>query len=256
MKKQFAMVIDSSKCIDCKGCVVACKVQNKVPRDYARNWIKTSEPDFTDPNWMEKDRKSHFQPGGCMHCDNPTCVDACPTGATFKDPADGIVKVDDDLCIGCSSCVPACPYEARYRHPIKKIVDKCDYCGDRRDDGSVPACVDTCPTKARVFGDISDPTSEAGILFKNSKTVQVVHQHTNTLPNMYYINHTAPMDWPIYAKAPTPIRLWESAAKPVVWAATGVNAAMVLAMLGKQLADRKQKVASTADVAKEDNHER
>jgi tetrathionate reductase subunit B len=190
-----------------------------------------------------------------MHCEVPTCVDACPTGATYKDPADGAVKIDETLCIGCSSCVGACPYQARYRHPIKNVVDKCDYCSTKQPEGSLPACVETCPTKARVFGDIRDPASEAGKLFKKTKTVQVVNQRSNTNPQMFYLNETSPMDWPLEISSPTPVKLWEKAAKPVVLAATGINALAVFAMLGRQFIDRKDKVARENDEVLEENHE-
>ena len=124
----------------------------------------------------------HFQPGNCMQCDIPTCVQACPTGSTFKDEKDGVVKVNERLCIGCGSCIPACPYGARFRHPEKKIVDKCDFCEHRRVQGDLPACVTTCPTKARVFGDLNDPESDVTRLMKKNNAVQVVHSKSNTKP--------------------------------------------------------------------------
>ncbi len=243
MKKQLAMVIDSSKCVDCKACVVACKVEHKVPTGFSRNWIKVEQPYFSDPDWMTKNTQSHFQPGGCMHCDNPTCVEVCPTGATYKNAADGSIKVDDDLCIGCGSCQPACPYGARYLHPKKQIVDKCDFCDERREKGSQPTCVETCPTQARVFGDLNDANSKAALLNQKYKTVQLVSQNINTNPNMYYINETFPKHWPSDVKFTAPISLWQKAGNPLVWAATGVNAMVVLAMLGRQFLDRKDKVA-------------
>ena len=92
MKSQLAMVIDSSKCIDCKGCVVACKVENSVPQGFSRNWIKTEEPDFSDPDWMKKATRSHYQPGGCMHCDVPTCVEACPSNALVYSSVEAFSK--------------------------------------------------------------------------------------------------------------------------------------------------------------------
>ena len=124
MKKQLAMVIDSASCIDCKGCMTACKVENKVPQGKWRNWIKEQDPDLENLNKAES---LHFQPGNCMHCDNPTCVQACPTSATYKDEKEGTIRVNKKLCIGCGSCIPACPYGARYRHPEEKVVDKCDF---------------------------------------------------------------------------------------------------------------------------------
>jgi len=234
MKKQLAMVIDSSLCIDCKGCMTACKVENKVAAGNWRNWIKQQEPDFEHSVLLDKTRSMHFQPGNCMHCDNPTCVQACPTSATYKDTEDGTVKVNEKLCIGCGSCIPACPYGARYRHPEKKKVDKCDFCERRRFRGELPACVVTCPTKARVFGDLSDPESEAVRLLRRNKTVRVINPKTDTQPNIYYLSTTAPVNWPVQAEIPTAIQLWKSI-NPFVWGFVGLNALGVLAMLGKQL---------------------
>jgi tetrathionate reductase subunit B len=100
--------------------------------------------------------------------------------------------------------------------------------------GDLPACVVTCPTKARVFGDINDPKSEAAHLLKQNKSVRVVNPQSDTDPNIYYLNATAPLDWPVEAKIPTPIQLWSKAAKPLIWALVGINALGVLVMLGKQ----------------------
>ena len=184
-----------------------------------------------------------------MHCDNATCVDACPTGATFKDPTDGTVKVNKKLCIGCGSCIPACPYGARYRHPVEKVVDKCDFCESRRSRGDLPACVDTCPTKARSFGDLHDTMGVTGKLFKQQKTVRVIHKETDTQPNIYYLSETAPTNWPQKAKEPTPIG-WLKTLYPLIWGVVGLNAFGVLTMLGKQLFTR-----DTSEVpSPEENH--
>lgn len=231
---QLAMVIDSSVCIDCKGCTVACKVENRVPEGHWRNWVKEDRPSMEDIFENPKRASVHFQPGGCMHCENATCVNACPTGATFKKKGDGTVEVNKKLCIGCGACIPACPYGARYRHPEKKVVDKCDFCADRRERGELPACVTTCPTKARTFGDINDPKSDAHLLLKKHPSVRLIHSATDTKPNMYYLSKTAPLNWPKPAKEPTPIG-WLKTLYPLVWGLIGLNALAVLTMLGKQL---------------------
>jgi tetrathionate reductase subunit B len=171
-----------------------------------------------------------------MQCDRPICVEACPTRATFRDENDGIVKVNTELCIGCGSCIPACPYGARYRHPVRRVVDKCDYClRTRLPLGKTPACVETCPTRARVFGNILDPASEASRLLKEKKTVRVVNQRTNTEPAIYYLGTTSPTDWPVEAKAPVPIQLWRDLFNPVVKGLVGLTGLGVLIMLCKQL---------------------
>jgi len=233
-KTQLAMVIDSSSCIDCKACMLACKVENGVPEGYWRNWVKEQEADFDSKDYLKAMAPAHFQPGNCMHCDNPTCVQACPTGATFKDTDEGTVKVDQGLCIGCGSCIPACPYGARYRHTLKKKVDKCDFCQARRERDELPACVVTCPTKARAFGDINDPESDVSRMKKRYPLVQVINPETDTKPNIYYVASTAPMNWPVKAEMPGPIKIWE-AISSFMWALVGLNAFAVLLMLGKQL---------------------
>ncbi len=236
MKQQLAMVIDSSKCIDCKGCMLACKVANNVPTGHWRNWIKVSDTDFS----LGAKTRTHFQPGGCMHCDNPTCVHACPTGATYKDKNTGEVVIDKDLCIGCGNCIPACPYGARFRHPLLKKADKCNYCPERRANGLLPACVDTCPTKARVFGDILDPNSEAAIMLRENKDrlIRVVNAETDTSPNMYYLGDTAPRNWTQPAQPPAAMAALTDWISPTVKGIVALSGLGVLVMLGRMLLDR------------------
>jgi Fe-S-cluster-containing dehydrogenase component len=235
MKKiQLAMVIDSSSCIDCKACMISCKVENNVSAGHWRNWIKVNTPEFANGNMMAVKSGAHFQPGNCMHCDSPTCVAACPTGATYKNQKDGTVVVNSDLCIGCGSCIPACPYGARYRHVEKKKVDKCDFCQKRRLRGELPACVVTCPTKARVFGDINDPESEASRALSRRNYVKVINLESDTRPNIFYEAGTLPVGWPVKAEMPSPIRIWKAANK-FLWGLVGLSVTGVLVMLAKQL---------------------
>lgn len=227
MKIKYAMVIDSSRCMDCKACIISCQMENRVPPGLQRNWIKRG-------TW-DTGAGIHYQPGNCMHCDRPTCVEACPTGATYKDEQDGTVRVNTRLCIGCGSCIPACPYGARFRHPQTRIVDKCDYCMSRRALGREPACVETCPTRARVFGNISDPGSEAAQLMKHKKTVRIFNPKTPTEPAIYYVGATSPTDWPAPADPPEAIRLWREIVNPVVKGIVGLSGIGVVVMLAKQV---------------------
>lgn len=177
---RYAMVLDPSLCIDCRACKVACTVENDVPLGLHRNWVAQREQGSYPELAMR------FEPGNCMHCDDPPCVRVCPTGASYVREADGIVSVDPDLCIGCRYCVQACPYGARFPNPATGIVDKCDFCEHRLAAGAEPACVETCPTKVRVFGDLDDPESEVSRLLR-TETTEVKKEQAGTRPNLYYV---------------------------------------------------------------------
>jgi Fe-S-cluster-containing dehydrogenase component len=114
-------------------------------------------------------RTVHF-PKSCLHCEKPDCVTVCPTGASYKRAEDGIVLVNEDICIGCKLCSWACPYGAREFDEDVGVMKKCTLCIDRIYNDNlpeidrVPACVATCPTSARHFGDLGDPQSEVSLL--------------------------------------------------------------------------------------------
>jgi len=205
--KRYAMVIDTFKCFDCKACMVACKVENNVPEGSWRNWVKHTGGLYG--------RRTQFQPGQCMQCDEPSCVEACPVGATYKQD-NGLVVIDAAKCIGCGYCVTSCPYGARYRHPGNHLADKCDFCQHRLERGEEPACVETCPTKARVFGDLNDPLSKVSELVKNEKLVQVINPLINTKPLVYYAKGTLPLDWPTEPTLPGGIHM-----SPKFWKKSG-----------------------------------
>ena len=188
-KVQYAMVIDTRRCIGCHACTVACKSENDVPLGYSRSWVEYTEKG----SFPNVDRS--FLPRLCNQCSKPACVDVCPTGATYKRKEDGIVLVDDNLCIGCKYCIQACPYDARYLNPVTGTVDKCDFCFHRVSQGLEPSCVNTCQGRARIFGDINDPQSEVSqLLAKNSYSVLL--KGMGTEPNVFYIDadHSDPRD--------------------------------------------------------------
>jgi Fe-S-cluster-containing dehydrogenase component len=194
MQPKYGMVIDASKCLNCKACIVACQLENHVPAEFTRAWIKETSPD----NGMTM----AFQPGNCMQCDRPTCVEACPVNATYK-AKDGRVVINPALCIGCELCIPACPYGARFLHPLTNVADKCDFCAKRLRQGLEPACVVTCPTGVRLFGDFNDASSRVSQLLKQGGLVRVVNPKADTEPNIYYFANTVPLDWPKEPEMPT-----------------------------------------------------
>ena len=152
---QYAMVIDVRKCIGCQACTIACKTEYEVPLGKHRSWVESVEKG----NYPDVSRS--FLPRLCNQCSKPQCVSVCPTGATYKRKEDGIVVVDSDVCIGCKYCMLACPYDVRFINPRTGAADKCDFCLHRVKNGLEPSCVNTCQGRARVFGDMNDPKSEA-----------------------------------------------------------------------------------------------
>ncbi|KKM09599.1 4Fe-4S ferredoxin [Clostridiales bacterium PH28_bin88] len=179
------MVIDLRRCIGCEACGVACKVENGVPVGVYRSWVNETE------TGKFPKVKNRFLPRLCNHCADPKCVSVCPTGATFQ-REDGIVAINQEKCVGCGLCVKACPYNARFLHPEKtnasklKVVDKCTFCAHRVEEGMKPACVNTCPAGARIFGDLNDPNSEVAKLVAGNK-VQQFHPETGLKPQVFYI---------------------------------------------------------------------
>ena len=200
----YGMGVDIDKCIGCAKCMEACKIENDVPLEpfFFRTWVEryvikrdnsvtvTSIGTATNPSTevvTEKDiLRSFFVPKLCNQCANPPCVQVCPVGATFQ-TKDGVVLVDDTRCIGCRYCIQACPYGARYLHPERETADKCTFCYHRISKGLLPACVEVCPTQARVFGDVNSVASPLARLKRMNK-IHVLKPHLNTDPKVYYAN--------------------------------------------------------------------
>ncbi len=205
----YAFVVDSTKCIGCGRCVVACKVENDVPEGhYFRTWVerytwykdgelKVDSPDggfYGFPEVDDEVVKSYFVPKLCNQCDNPPCVQVCPVGATYKTP-DGVVLVDEKYCMGCRYCIQACPYGARYLYPAdgpkesrRNTVDKCTFCYHRITKGGKPACVEVCPTQARRIFDLKDDKQSAEfyeLIAKNR--ISVLKPELGTKSRVFYI---------------------------------------------------------------------
>lgn len=179
MAKRYVMVIDLRRCVGCHACSVACKQENNVPIATFRAWVKQVEKGEY-PNV----RKLSL-PSLCNHCARPICVQNCPVQASYQ-REDGIVLVDYDRCIGCKYCIASCPYDARFVNPVRKVVEKCTFCVHRVERGQQPACVETCMTKARTFGDMNDPQSEVSKLIATNP-VSPFKPDSGTEPQVFYI---------------------------------------------------------------------
>ena len=203
---RYGMVIDLKRCYGCYSCSMACKVKNHTPPGvFWARVLKGETGKF--PNVVRQ-----ALPVLCMHCEEPSCLEVCPTGATRKQE-DGIVVVDKDKCMGCKYCIMACPYGARYTvekwesyfpdglplSPYEEfakreweeksgvgVATKCDFCRDRIAEGRDPACVEACPAKARTFGDLDDPDSEVSFLIKRYRG-EVLNPELGNRPKVYYL---------------------------------------------------------------------
>jgi len=213
-KHRWAYAVDATRCIGCLRCVEACKRENGVALDahHFRTWVERyvylegedkprvdtqadpvnieaagSETKYRFANRYEdaKVEKAFFVPKLCNHCTHPSCVQVCPTGATYK-TKDGAVLIDHKYCIGCQYCVQACPYGARFFNHAKGVTDKCTWCYHRVVKGLQPACVEVCPVQARLFGDLNDKESPVSHFLQDNR-VQVLKPETGNGPNVFYI---------------------------------------------------------------------
>jgi tetrathionate reductase subunit B len=198
----WGMGIDIESCVGCGKCVEACKIENNVPKEpfYFRTWVEHYTVHNDDTVTIESDNggimgleqslddedifKAFMVPKLCNHCTNAPCVQACPVGATFITP-DGVVLVDEKYCIGCGYCIQACPYGARFMNPITKVADKCTFCYHRIAQDLLPACVEVCPTQARIFGNLRDKKSDLVSFLKKNPT-EVLKPHLNTRSRVFY----------------------------------------------------------------------
>ncbi len=196
------MVIDLTRCVGCNSCTAACKQANATPPGIL--WSKV----LIYESGEYPHAKLHYLPMMCMHCQVAPCLEACPTGATYRGEG-GMVLVDDEICIACRYCIMACSYEARsYNaarpleyytgqgltefetvniglHP-KGAIEKCNFCAPRLRDGKEPACVATCPSGARIFGDLDNPESEVAKLVASGRAKPRLEEQ-GTKPSVFFI---------------------------------------------------------------------
>lgn len=208
---RYVMVADLRRCVGCQTCTASCKLTNATPPGV--QWRKVLDIETGE----YPDVRRTYVPVGCMHCDEPPCLDVCPSTATRK-RADGIVTIDYDICIGCAYCAVACPYQARYkvtkrdfaydrentseeaREDPKRmgVAQKCTFCVERIDFGlengltpgidpdATPACVNSCIADALAFGDLDDPNSNVSRLLAENKSFRM-HEELGTGPGFHYI---------------------------------------------------------------------
>lgn len=207
--RQWAMVIDQSKCNGCGYCIMACRAHNDISPEITWNPVLEAG---------QVGDKKIYLPRPCMQCAKAPCVDVCPVGASYHRP-DGIVMMDYERCIGCRYCEVACPYGARSfnwkafegpnptvpewgepevaRRP-RGVPEKCAFCYQRIDRGlalgltpgidpdATPACAVVCPVGARTFGDLNDPNSPVSRLLRENPHFRL-REDLGSGPRVYYL---------------------------------------------------------------------
>ncbi|RNL48946.1 4Fe-4S dicluster domain-containing protein [Paraeggerthella hongkongensis] len=149
---RYGMLINTKKCVGCYACRVGCQMINGLDSDKAFIHYEELETGSYPNVYAEN------VPVQCMHCEDAPCQSVCPTGATYTTDS-GVVLVEEGKCIGCKYCMAACPYGVRVQLH-SGVVEKCRFCWYEGEPDNPPACVGTCITGARIFGDLDDPNSE------------------------------------------------------------------------------------------------
>ncbi len=204
--KKLGLVIDLDICVGCHACAVNCKEWNTgghmapltdlmpygaEPTGVWFNRIHAFEVETVDADGTVVDSTAVYFPKSCLHCETAPCVTVCPTGASYKRPEDGIVLVNQDICIGCKLCSWACPYGAREYDEDEGVMKKCTLCVDKiynenlAPESRVPACVSTCPAGARSFGDLGDPNSDVSRLVASRGGYELMPEQGTKPVNRY-----------------------------------------------------------------------
>ena len=157
LNKKPGILIDVDKCTGCHACVVACRQESLISSTHPQKGA--IEVLHVGPRGIFPDLNQYFLPTQCNHCEDPACLEICPTHASFQ-MEDGIVLIDHMKCSLCLQCISVCPYGARHFNEQTNRIEKCTFCVHRLKDGQDPACVSICPAKARIFGNLDDPHSE------------------------------------------------------------------------------------------------
>lgn len=213
---QYGYALNLTRCNGNRKCVEACVKENNQTRDPEMQYIRVLEMPAGSLDVEKSDlyydheqvpaKDKYYLPVQCQQCQNPPCTKVCPVEATWTEP-DGITVIDYNWCIGCRYCMAACPYEARRfnwqkaeiapeeinpnmgylsnRIRPQGVVEKCTYCLHRTREGKYPACMEVCPTGARVFGNMLDPDGEINYILKN-KRVYILKEDAGTVPRFFY----------------------------------------------------------------------
>ncbi|MGO4331465.1 formate dehydrogenase subunit beta [Cupriavidus sp. 2TAF22] len=240
-----AKLIDTTKCIGCKACQAACMEWNDLRDEVGHNvGVYDNPADLSDQSWTVMRFSEYENPNGnlewlirkdgCMHCDDPGCLKACPAPGAIVQYTNGIVDFNEENCIGCGYCITGCPFNIPRISKHDRKAYKCTLCSDRVGVGQEPACVKTCPTGAIVFGTKEDMKQHAEERIVDLKSrgfdkaglydpagvggthVMYVLHHADQ-PSLYHGLPDEPRISPL-------VGLWKGLAKPLAVAGIAVTA--------------------------------
>jgi formate dehydrogenase iron-sulfur subunit len=243
-----AKLIDTSKCIGCKACESACLEWNDLREEVGFNHGVYDNPlDLTPASltvmrfseWINPETQNLewlIRKDGCMHCEDPGCLKACPAPGAIVQYSNGIVDFDHDKCIGCGYCIKGCPFNIPRISKVDNKAYKCTLCSDRVAVGQGPACAKACPTQAIVFGTKDEMKAHAEARIKDLKSRGYKNAGLYDPPGvggthvMYVLHHADKPE--IYANLPnnpkiSPIvEVWKGVSKYVGMATIGAFAAV------------------------------
>ena len=243
-----AKLIDTSKCIGCKACQSACLEWNNLRQEVGFNHGVYDNPlDLTPASltvmrfseWINPETQNLewlIRKDGCMHCEDPGCLKACPAPGAIVQYSNGIVDFDHDKCIGCGYCIKGCPFNIPRISKVDNKAYKCTLCSDRVAVGQGPACAKACPTQAIVFGTKDEMKAHAEARIKDLKSRGYKNAGLYDPPGvggthvMYVLHHAdKPEIYANLAKDPkiSPIvEVWKGVSKYVGMATIGAFAAV------------------------------
>lgn len=158
MSKQLGFYFEQKHCTGCKTCQVACRDKQNLPNVKNFRQVHSYEGGgFTvEQGVIHHNVYAYWISVSCNHCINPACAAVCPKGAIYKRAEDGLVLVNEELCIGCRRCLAACPYQAPQFDETSHKMKKCDFCQELLAEGKIPVCIASCPMRVLGYGQLAE----------------------------------------------------------------------------------------------------
>jgi anaerobic dimethyl sulfoxide reductase subunit B (iron-sulfur subunit) len=171
-EEAVGIIVDYERCVGCRACEIACMTENK----NKGGWIRNVQ---IGPERVEGKLVRYFMTLMCMHCGDAPCMQVCPAKAITRKP-NGVVIIDENLCIGCKFCLWACPFGAPTYNFEKGKMEKCRLCLERLENGMPPACYQTCHVRAIKFGPVSE--LQMYVRQKAARSIQRISREFFRLP--------------------------------------------------------------------------